>query len=80
MFLTAMQRELANSIVFIQCLLYLFTDLILLAFNMFDIDLHILGMLMYNSLRNPAPQSLSTALWMIPGLLFYNIPLPALHV
>lgn len=80
LFLSAIRRELAPLVVFVQCFLYLFTDLSLLSFNMPDMGLRIAGMMLYNLLRNPdrqAPGSL--LLWMVPGLLFYNVPLPAVE-
>lgn len=79
LFLSALRRELAHLVVFVQCLLYLFTDKSLLSFNMPDLGLRLLGIAIYNFLRNPDRQSASSVLWMMPGLLFYNVPLPAVQ-
>lgn len=79
LFLSALRRELAHLVVFVQCLLYLFTDISLLSFNMPDLGLRLLGIAIYNFLRNPDRQSAGAVLWMVPGLLFYNIPLPAVQ-
>lgn len=77
--MSALRREVAHLIVFVQCLLYLFTEHNLLYFNMPDIGLRIVGIAIYNFLRNPDRQSTAAVLWMVPGLLFYNVPLPAVQ-
>lgn len=79
LFLSALRRELAHLIVFVQCFLYLFANKSLLSFNMPDIGLRIVGMTFYNFLRNTDRQSGSALFWMVPGLLFYNVPLPAVQ-
>lgn len=79
LFLSAVRRELAHLVVFVQCLLYLFTDISLLSFNMPDLGLRIACMAIYNFLRNPDRQAASALFWMVPGLLFYNVPLPAVE-
>lgn len=77
--MSAVRRELAHLVVFVQCLLYLFADICLLSFNMPDLGMRIVGMAAYNFLRNPDRQAASALLWMVPGLLFYNVPLPAVE-
>lgn len=79
LFMSALRRELAHLVVFVQCLLYLFTDISLLSFNMPDLGLRLLGIAIYNFLRNPDRQSAGAVFWMVPGLLFYNVPLPAVQ-
>lgn len=79
LFLSALRRELAHLVVFVQGLLYLFADRSLLSFNMPDLGLRLLGIAVYNFLRNPDRQSAGAVLWMVPGLLFYNVPLPAVQ-
>lgn len=86
LFLSAVRRELAHLVVFVQCLLYLVPTTTshghnhsLLAFNMPDLVMRIVGMALYNFLRNPDRQAASALLWMVPGLLFYNVPLPAVE-
>ncbi|CAN8101074.1 unnamed protein product [Discula destructiva] len=79
LFLSGLRRELAHLVVFVQCLLYLFMDMSLLSFNMPDLGYRLLGIAIYNFLRNPDRQSAGAVLWMIPGLLFYNVPLPAVQ-
>ncbi|KAG8162273.1 hypothetical protein KVR01_008038 [Diaporthe batatas] len=79
LFMSALRRELAHLVVFVQCLLYLFTEHNLLYFNMPDFGLRIIGIALYNFLRNPDRQSTAAVVWMIPGLLFYNVPLPAVQ-
>lgn len=46
---------------------------------MSDLGLRLLGIAVYNFLRNPDRQSAGAVLWMVPGLLFYNVPLPAVQ-
>lgn len=77
--MSALRREVAHLIVFVQCLLYLFTEHNLLYFNMPDFGLRIVGIAIYNFLRNPDRQSTAAVFWMVPGLLFYNVPLPAVQ-
>ncbi|KAJ4397285.1 hypothetical protein N0V93_001509 [Gnomoniopsis smithogilvyi] len=79
LFMSALRRELAHLVVFVQCLLYLFTDISLLSFNMPDLGLRIVGIAVYNFARNPDRQAAGAIFWMIPGLLFYNVPLPAIE-
>lgn len=77
--MSALRRELAHLVVFVQCLLYLFMNKSLLSFNMPDLGLRILSIAIYNFARNPDRQSVAAVLWMVPGLLFYNVPLPAIQ-
>ncbi|KAJ0108708.1 hypothetical protein J7T55_011198 [Diaporthe amygdali] len=79
LFMSALRREVAHLIVFVQCLLYLFTEHNLLYLNMPDFGLRIVGIAIYNFLRNPDRQSTAAVFWMVPGLLFYNVPLPAVQ-
>lgn len=44
-----------------------------------DLGLRLLGIAVYNFLRNPDRQSAGAVLFMVPGLLFYNVPLPAVQ-
>lgn len=77
--MSALRREVAHLVVFAQCLLYLFTEHNLLYFNMPDLGLRIAGIAIYNFLRNSDRQSTAAVLWIVPGLLFYNVPLPAVQ-
>ncbi|KAK8108885.1 hypothetical protein PG984_014686 [Apiospora sp. TS-2023a] len=53
LFFSALRRELTLLTIFAQCFAYLFLDKQLLAFNMGDFGLHILGKATYSALRSP---------------------------
>lgn len=80
LFMSALRREVAYFIVLVQCLFYLFADISLLSFNMADVGLRLFCLAFYNFLRNPDRQSAGAMIWMVPGMMFYNIPLPAIHL
>lgn len=80
LFLSAVRRELVHLVLFAEGLLYLFTpDRTLLSLNMPDLALRVGGTAAYNFLRNPDRQTPSAMLWMVPGLLFFNVPLPGVQ-
>ncbi|KAK7987414.1 hypothetical protein PG989_007729 [Apiospora arundinis] len=83
LFFSALRRELTLLTILVQCFAYLFLDRQLLSFNMGDFGLHILGKATYSALRSPETGTRRSAaaalLWMLPGMLFYNVPQPAVH-
>lgn len=79
LFMSPLRRELAHLVVFVQCLQYLFTNISLLSFIMADVGLRVLGIALYSFARNPNRQVAGALLWMVLGLLFYNVPLPAIQ-
>ncbi|TLD15739.1 uncharacterized protein PgNI_00134 [Pyricularia grisea] len=81
LFLSALRRELNLLTIFTQTFAYLFLDRQLLAFNMTDVCLHIGGKALYGVIRSPddSQSLLSSVLWIIPGMIFYNVPQPAVH-
>lgn len=84
LFFSALRRELTLLTIFAQCFAYLLLDRQLLSFNMGDFGLHILGKALYSALRSPegscsSRSAVAALLWMIPGMLFYNVPQPAVH-
>lgn len=80
LFLSALKRELTHMVVFVQGIMYIFSEASLVPMNMQDLVIRLLGLSFYNFLRNPDRQSANAVLWMLPGLMFYNIPLPAVQV
>lgn len=62
-------------------MLYIFSsEVSLVPMSMLDLAARIFGLAIYGFLRNPARQSAKAVFWMVPGLLFYNVPLPAVQV
>lgn len=80
LFLSALKRELTHMIVFVQGIMYIFSETTLVPMNMLDLFVRLFGLAFYNFLRNPDRQAANAVLWMVPGLMFYNIPLPAVQV
>lgn len=79
LFLSALKREFTHLVVFVQGIMYICSETSLVPMNMFDLLIRLFGLAFYNFLRNPDRQSANAVFWMIPGLMFYNIPLPAVQ-
>ncbi|KAK1993371.1 hypothetical protein LX36DRAFT_257439 [Colletotrichum falcatum] len=81
LFFSALRRELTLLTIFTQCFAYLLLDKQLLHFNMADFGLQIGGKALYSLLRSPEgmQSALASALWIVPGMLFYNVPQPMVH-
>lgn len=81
LFFSALRRELTLLTIFTQCFAYLLLDKQLLHFNMADFVLHIGGKALYSVLRSPegTQSALASLVWIIPGMLFYNVPQPMVH-
>lgn len=80
LFLSGLRREFTHIIVFFQGILYLCSEAVIIPFNMTDVIVRLVSLALYNFLRNPDRQSATAVLWMIPGLIFYNVPLPAIQI
>lgn len=74
------KREFGPLIVAVAILYYFFTSQQLIDFSFLDIGIRILISAMYNLLRNPDRLDGKSMLWVIPGIFFYYIPLPAVHL
>jgi hyaluronan synthase len=59
---------------------YFFTSQQLLVFSTPDLLIRVLVGCVYNLLRNPDRLTVNGVLWVIPSILFYYIPLPAIHL
>ncbi|KAK7428155.1 hypothetical protein QQZ08_005395 [Neonectria magnoliae] len=79
-FYAAVRREIGPLVVAVTVLSYFFTSQKLLYFSNNDLLLRIGITAMYNLMRNPDRLKLSSTVWVIPGMLFYNLPLPGLHI
>lgn len=74
------KRELGPLMAFFAIVYYFFTSEKVIAISLPDLALRCLCAAGYNMLRNPhrlQPRSLK---WIIPGMAFFHIPLPAIHV
>ncbi|KAI9929719.1 hypothetical protein ASPWEDRAFT_41067 [Aspergillus wentii DTO 134E9] len=79
-FWAAFKREMGPILVFACIVWYLFTGYEFIFFSFSDIVSRITYTILYNYLRNPDRGPRLAILWILPALLFYNIPLPAIHV
>ncbi|CAM1504642.1 Fc.00g022330.m01.CDS01 [Cosmosporella sp. VM-42] len=74
------KREAGPVIAAIAVLYYFLTSKSLIDISWFDIALRCLVGAGYNMLRNPQRLSKRSLRWVIPGMFFYHVPLPAVHV
>ena len=65
---------------FAYILYYLFTGKSFAYFNWYDVGIRIAYTLLYNYFRNPDRGPNKAWLWVAPGILFYNVPLPMIHL
>ncbi|KAL2146411.1 hypothetical protein VTI28DRAFT_4164 [Corynascus sepedonium] len=74
------KREFGPAIGAIAIIWYFFTSQLLVVFSPSDILFRILIGSCYNLLRNPDRLKREDLVWIIPSILFYYIPLPAVHL
>jgi hyaluronan synthase len=74
------KREFGPVIAAAAVLYYFVTSTQLIDFSFADIGLRICLAILYNMLRNPDRLRGNARLWVLPGMFFYYIPLPAIHV
>ncbi len=79
-FWAALKREVGPILVFFATLTYLLTAKTIAYFSAEDIALRVGFVLVYNWLRNPDRGPRHGWCWIVPGLLFYNVPLPAIQM
>ncbi|OQE19953.1 hypothetical protein PENSTE_c014G05394 [Penicillium steckii] len=79
-FWAAVKREAGPLLGFAYILYYLITGECFAYFNWYDVGIRIAYTLIYNYCRNPDRGPKNSWLWIVPGLLFYNIPLPMIHL
>ncbi|KAK4153762.1 hypothetical protein C8A00DRAFT_15040 [Chaetomidium leptoderma] len=80
LFYSMAKREFGPAIGAIAIIWYLFTSQQLVVFSATDLLLRILIGCVYNLFRNPDRLTGKGLLWVIPSILFYYIPLPAVHL
>ncbi|KAH7324795.1 hypothetical protein B0I35DRAFT_348183 [Stachybotrys elegans] len=71
------KREVGPIIGLVAVIYYFLTSQQLVKVSVYDLALRVLITAAYNLLRNP--HRLSTLRWVLPGIFFYYIPLPAVH-
>ncbi|EAQ91815.1 hypothetical protein CHGG_00050 [Chaetomium globosum CBS 148.51] len=74
------KREFGPAIGAIAIIWYFFTSQQLVVFSASDLVLRVLVGSCYNLLRNPDRLTGKGLLWVLPSILFYYIPLPAVHL
>ncbi|EXL93784.1 hypothetical protein NOF04DRAFT_13489 [Fusarium oxysporum II5] len=79
-FFAAARREFGPLVVAVAVLSYFLTSHKLLYFSYPDLFLRIGITTVYNLLRNPDRLRLALSWYVVPGMFFYNIPLPAIHI
>ncbi|GLI73655.1 hypothetical protein PoHVEF18_001875 [Penicillium ochrochloron] len=79
-FWAAIKREAGPLLGFGYILYYLITGRCFAYFNWYDVGIRVVYTLLYNFFRNPDRGPTNYWLWIGPGLLFYNIPLPMIHL
>ncbi|RFU74084.1 glycosyltransferase family 2 [Trichoderma arundinaceum] len=80
LFYSMSKRELGPIIAFIATLWYLFTGEQLIIVFIADLFVRIVASALYNISRNPHRLDRQSLKWIIPGMFFYHLPLPAVHV
>ena len=74
------KREFGPVIGAIAILYYFLTSKQLVVVSLHDLAWRVLITAVYNLLRNPHRLSNNSLRWVLPGILFYYVPLPAVHV
>ncbi|KAH6604305.1 glycosyltransferase family 2 [Trichoderma cornu-damae] len=79
-FYSMSRRELGPVVALAATLWYLATGEQLIILFMADLLVRFAVRAAYNVLRNPHRLDLASVKWIVPGILFYQLPLPAVHV
>ncbi|KAH6844483.1 hypothetical protein B0I37DRAFT_377616 [Chaetomium sp. MPI-CAGE-AT-0009] len=74
------KREFGPAIGAIAIIWYFFTSQQLIVFSVHDLLLRVVIGSCYNLARNPDRLTRKGLLWVVPSILFYYIPLPAVHL
>ncbi|CAG9992226.1 unnamed protein product [Clonostachys byssicola] len=74
------KREFGPVLAAIAMIYYFFTAKQLIVFSATDLFFRCIVGLVYNVLRNPHRLRTSSLKWVIPGIVFYHVPLPAVHL
>ncbi|KAB8074414.1 hypothetical protein BDV29DRAFT_173703 [Aspergillus leporis] len=79
-FWAAMKKEVGPLLVFLCVLYYVITGQRFAYFSFNDACLRVAYTIGYNWLRNPDRGPRNAWIWIGPALVFYNIPLPSIHL
>jgi hyaluronan synthase len=79
-FWAAMKREVGPLIVLFSIIYYLITGKPFVYFCWWDLFFRAAYTILYNWLRNPDRGPTNGWAWIVPALLFYNVPLPAIQI
>lgn len=80
LFYSMSKRELGPVIAFIATMWYFVTGERLIIVFISDLFVRIMASALYNIFRNPHRLERASLKWIIPGMFFYHLPLPAVHV
>ncbi|KAL7898575.1 glycosyltransferase family 2 protein [Trichoderma sp. SZMC 28014] len=80
LFYSMSKRELGPLIALIATMWYFFTGEQLIIVFIADLFVRVVASALYNILRNPHRLERASLKWIIPGMFFYHIPLPGVHV
>lgn len=80
LFFAMCRRELGPAIAAVATLYYFVTSRQFMYLSAFDVMLRFVVSFAYNVLRNPHRLSRRSLKWVLPGIFFYYVPLPAIHV
>ncbi|KAF4122287.1 hypothetical protein GMORB2_7279 [Geosmithia morbida] len=80
LFFSMAKRESGPVVAWLAVVYYFFTSKTLITMEPPDLLVRCIAALAYNMLRNPHRLRTRSLKWVIPGVAFYHIPLPAVHV
>ena len=80
LFYSMSKRELGPVIALVAVVHYFLTSEQLIAVSPRDLLLRCAAALAYNVLRNPHRLERRSLRWVVPGMAFYHVPMPAVHV
>lgn len=80
LFFSMWKREFGPVIAALAIVVYFFTGLQPIYVSSADVLCRMVGAAVYNILRNPHRLPGRALWWIVPGMIFYHVPLPAVHV
>ncbi|KAH0524547.1 hypothetical protein TsFJ059_007044 [Trichoderma semiorbis] len=80
LFYSMSKREFGPIIAFVATMWYFFTGERLIIVFISDLLVRIVASALYNLFRNPHRLERASLKWIVPGMFFYHLPLPAVHV
>lgn len=80
LFYSMARREFGPVIAAVAVVYYFCTTQQFIAVSVLDLVLRVIVSVLYNFLRNPHRLSARELAWVAPGIFFYHVPLPAVHV